>query len=453
MMPRPRFRFDPTLVTGLLLCGVLVAVGVSPVASGPSAPRGSPPFGVHAAALLFGPAIPETLPQWAIDQARTLGAAWLRVNLGWSFIERTEGHYDWSLPDTVVRAAEQAGVQLLLTVDGYAGGDGSFRLMPRNPLYASSPNEKRTAYETFLRTMVRRYRGRVRYWQIENEITSRVYWIDSLEQYVELLRLAYRVIKDEDPASQVLIAGFPQGLVVEYVVVKPEDALHQAWVRNELSQIALLLDRTKRAFDILDIHLYEDPETIARRIAFWRARLEELGPPRPIWVTETGGPDTRYPYGDYMPRPPDMSFHDLPEVHRSEVVKRNVQALAGGAERVFWHSLSIPGPPQDVWGGTALIRGQQRTAAFGTYRLLVRKLQGYTSVQRLEMARMIEAYLFKRPTGDVYVLWSRAASAARLPGAARAVVITDVDGRITLGNTSSIPITPIPLFVETRQTP
>ena len=242
----------------------------------PSASR----FGVH----LAGNADLARAPQ--VATVRGLGAGWLRANIVWSDVERTGGRYDWSIPDAIVQQTIAHDVSLLLQLRGYTGGNTAF---PKNPLYTSSASDRRSGYERFVRETVRRYRSTVRTWQIENEVTARTFWDGSIEEYTDVLHVAYRAIKEEDPGAQVLLAGIAAEQPVEWMATDPTAAARLRWVTDSLAELDLLLRRSSGAYDILDAHVYRGPETIPARIEYLRARMGAFGDRKPIWVTETGG--------------------------------------------------------------------------------------------------------------------------------------------------------------------
>ncbi len=404
------------------------------------------PFGI----TLAGPApavLPQRLPS-IMSHARDLGAAWFRVNVLWACsepwhgcVEKSEGRLDWSLTDAIVGEAEKVGVSLLLNVRGYSCGTPCDR---PNPLYASDPELKLRAYETFIRELVRRYKGRIRHWQIENEITERLFWRGTLDEYHRMLAAAYRVIKAEDAAAQVLLAGVPT--MDAHFVSDPSDHRFRirAFAAERLNTWKAIVAEARDNFDILDLHLYDSPASIPERIELFRRHLQSLGAHKPIWVTETGGPDTRNPAGD--PR----YFNKTPptEAHASEVVMRLVLALSAGAERVFWFHL-IGSGTGDEFAHVALVHGQEQQLAFSTFRLVARKLAGFASVHSVNAGRGISAYRFSRPAGDVYVLWAAKDSAsATLASAGTRVLVTEVDGTTSRLAATSLTTGTVPIFVE-----
>ena len=124
-------------------------------------------------------------------------------------------------------------------------------------------------YAEFLRVLVRRYKDRIKHWEIWNE-PNIFFWQGPKELYADLLIAAYKAIKEEDPAAQVLgisTAGIDYGFIADML-------------------------KRNTPFDILTIHPYrktlKDGEFIADLAkASDQVKLPD-GTPRPVWITEMG---------------------------------------------------------------------------------------------------------------------------------------------------------------------
>jgi hypothetical protein len=353
----------------------------------------------------------------------------------WSVIEQTEGSYNWRPVDNLVTYAESASVELVILLSGYARGAWS----PAKPLYSSaSPEAKLQGYENFWREMARRYRGKIRYWQIENEVTSKNFWDTSLDDYLVVLKTAYKTIKHEDPESRVLLAGFATD-----AVLPPQ-------------QVQFLLEQGRDYFDILDVHIYKPAETMDMILAPFCKQMSQAGYERPVWITETGAPQPCIYRSETEPPP---------EVQASEVVKRYTAALSAGVECVFWFYLGnsiLPIPPDElIWKcfrpqqnsmqnfrHMALVSNNERRLAFSTYQVMVSKLEGYTELSRLDLGKGVSAFCFKKLSGDVFVLWADKDTVLSLPAGITKVKVTNVYGKAEEKDAAQLPLTNLPLFVE-----
>lgn len=126
-----------------------------------------------------------------------LGGGWFRPHPSWNDIENTinrqgltlEGitnemveeyafhdpDIDWSESDSVVQGFTDAGISLILVVNGAYDGHLPVFITEDGEELLFSPDNAGTDYylaavSLHVRALVRRYRDRVRYWQIENEL-------------------------------------------------------------------------------------------------------------------------------------------------------------------------------------------------------------------------------------------------------------------------------------------
>ncbi len=407
---------------GVALFTAILASG-SP--AGAQQAKNSSPFGIAYAAFLPPASMTAEHVAGTFKEASELGAKSLRWTMPWQAIESRNGTLNWSVLDRIVQAAEASKIELVFGLTGYSPGSCCTNYAN---LYPAGAEEKIRGYERFLRELVRRYKGKVRYWQIENEVSLPLSWGGPLEDYISVLSAAYRTIKSEDPDSTVLMAGL-------------------AGVGDPAKE-RFLIERGRGHFDVLDAHLYFAPEELLGKINNLRTEMKALGYDRPIWVTETGGPHPCRVRGTREPPP---------EFQSSEVVKRYVELLAAGVERVFWFGLeratALP-----VWGcgGGPLVsfdfmmlrRGQERRPAFSTYQLMARKLEGFTAVERLKIGENISAFRFSVGSGSVAVLWADKDRVANLPGSGAGVVLTGVSGATRRVDAKAIPLNTSPVFVE-----
>lgn len=99
----------------------------------------------------------------------SLGAKQLRLQAGWAKVERSQGIYDWVWLDEVIDHAIEEGVKpWLQTSYGnpiYQGGGGIH-------LSAGLPSSEvaLAAWDRWITAMAERYRGKVRIWEIWNEV-------------------------------------------------------------------------------------------------------------------------------------------------------------------------------------------------------------------------------------------------------------------------------------------
>ncbi len=174
----------------------------------------SPEYGMHA------------FPWWRPEVAsrdfgviRDAGFGWVKVNFGWRDIEGAgKGQFTWSRADKVAKAAQNAGLDVVVRVDNqpqWAGGG-----FPLN-----GPPDNMQDYIDFMHALTKRYKGRFRAYEVWNEPNLSREWGGKLPDpgaYVKMLGAAYEAIKAEDPNAMVISAGLsPTGSWTE--VSRPDD--------------------------------------------------------------------------------------------------------------------------------------------------------------------------------------------------------------------------------------
>jgi len=132
------------------------------------------------------------------------GFTWIKQIFAWRDIEGAgKGIFDWSCADQVVADALRYGFSIMARVDyqpQWAGGG-----YPKN-----GPPNNYQDYGDFVYELAKRYRGRIRAYQVWNEPNLAREWggrRPNPNEYVSLLKIAYQRIKQADPNAMVISAG------------------------------------------------------------------------------------------------------------------------------------------------------------------------------------------------------------------------------------------------------
>ena len=207
--------------------------------------------------------------------------------------------------------------------------------------------------------MVKRYKDRVKVWEIWNEENSAIFWkpSPSAAGYAALLKAAYAAIKAEDPTATVLLggtAGFDRAFM---------DGLRTAGAWS--------------SFDALAIHTYVAPQPESSMMESWlnqaRAYLAKYGA-KPLWITEFG-------WSTYSGS--GSSYIGVSETNQADYLARGyLQAARHGVRGVFAYSLIEHGTSTtsrvDNYG---LVEGNGRKKpAYGALRRVAEALDGGTSL-------------------------------------------------------------------------
>ena len=186
---------------------------------------------------------PTVTPDHNFEQdaqnAHNLGSQIVRVSFRWDMVEPEKGHFRWDVMDyiinTVVKVDNPKEIIVLLTntaswaVPQSAGKD-----------YWRTPIKDVQGYQVYLTSIVNRYKDRVKYWEIWNEPNLNEYWLGTVQDYVNLLKISFQAIKSADPSSHVLNGGTDGA---DYDYVKSLYALGAG-----------------KYFDILALHPYSNPD-------------------------------------------------------------------------------------------------------------------------------------------------------------------------------------------------
>jgi hypothetical protein len=236
------------------------------------------------------------------------------------------------------------------------------------------------SYKNFLKNTVNTYKGKVKYYQIENEPAGGHFWKDSPQNYALLLREAYKTIKGVCPDCKVVIAGATSSKFSE------ADTLFFDAVFDTLRQFP---DCSRSGcHDIFDLHtascdVCSLPAIGGNCFSFmenvYSTAIDlqnKYGFTKPIWSTEFG-----------------FLRGTLEETQKS-LIKSFVCALYVGYEKLFWRVAEDCCKIVDDYGFTG---------TYYAYRTLISKLQGFDSIEKISDSKFKFNISGKNP---VYVFWS-----------------------------------------------
>lgn len=214
--------------------------------------------------------------EWLVSQFVKLGVKWNRIAFSWVHVQPEKGKFEWEPYDRVVDACAKAGIQVLATLGGHFD-------KPPVPAWAGSTLaeviEKHPEHlEAFVEAWVRRYRGRIRHWEMLNEPRTHHAGM-TVASYIEgVLKPGHRIVKSVDSALLVLPCAFDQ------LPVKGD--------KEDFWKLGA------RYSDIHNLHHYQDwglfrTEPVAAReeasIRRFRDAMEKHGEgKKEFWVTEIG---------------------------------------------------------------------------------------------------------------------------------------------------------------------
>jgi hypothetical protein len=128
----------------------------------------------------------------------------------WSEIQRERGEFDWSVLDRLVGGAENAGTPALFVFGGtprWASPTGPAGPYPDG---TPAPPDDLGDWETYVRAVVERYRGRIEAYELWVLANDKRFYAGSVENLVEMTRLAGGIIRSVDPGATVVCPGMGQ---------------------------------------------------------------------------------------------------------------------------------------------------------------------------------------------------------------------------------------------------
>jgi hypothetical protein len=152
----------------------------------------------------------------------------LKHQVEWQTIEATPGQYDWGELDSIVDAANQGGLKVVLSVQHAPQAYRS----PTSGLFPADPSK----YQSFMQTLATRYKGKVQAYELWNEQNlSRETGSGNVNPstYLPLLKAGYAGVKAGDPAAVALLgAPSPTGANIPGESIDDLSYLQQLYALN-----------------------------------------------------------------------------------------------------------------------------------------------------------------------------------------------------------------------------
>ncbi len=369
-----------------------------------------------------------------------LGLSWDRPHPGpfsWDKIEPTQGSYDFSGPDALVKNAQSLGVSILATIWPFAEWDQEYWMGQPDweashgfeqelPLSRYKPHDME-AYKAFVKALVERYDGDgiddmpgltmpIKHWEVLNEPETSDWALlnffkGDAADYLEVLQATWEAVKEADPEAVVLNGGCTGQTPFTF------------W--EELMSLG-----GGAYFDVGNTHSItpgwdeEDLNTGA-----WAELMNSYGIGS-FWVTEVQIGAT-------------ADGQAMSEEDQARLICRGyVRAFANGAQKIFYTIYQVDEDAEDKSKNTALVDsdGRKRPAWYALY-TLIQKLDGFSQVETLAYGQ----YKFTVNDRPVYVLWGSGEPPEEISGQVRVTTYTGEEyearaDQITLGDD--------PVFVE-----
>ncbi|MBN2300940.1 MAG: endo-1,4-beta-xylanase, partial [Lentisphaerae bacterium] len=303
----------------------------------------------------------------------------------WKDLEPEKGKWNFDHADKcveLVRSHNMKMLGVLAAAPKWAAGEEAIEVYP-----GWLPGSKHLDdWENYVETVVKRYKGKVQYWEIWNEPPS-----IPVDFYVELCRRAYRAAKRAWP--DVKLAP-PNG-----------HRAGQTWMRR-LEAAGIL--------DYCDIYSYHGYGTGYSGSLVIRSYAGADGKNRPVWDTEsgTGGYSAE---GFYQAMRMVQSAARETFKSASVSLRNQVEKIAAGTEKVFWYyNYAIPYNIGVKTSKSFLFfdyDGAMRPLGI-SWSLGGVMLAGYQPETAVNLGPARSAFLFSNGTDSMVLVWDRYLSSA-----------------------------------------
>jgi hypothetical protein len=394
------------------------------------------------------------------DEMEEAGIEITREWIEWNKIEPINNQYDWTEMDEKVQAANNKGIEIL----------GYFAFMPR---WARNDNDLKCTtqqwkfpldpcpildwddYTEFASNVAERYDGTNYICGLnENEFCGEMKYIGmwnevqgfaqmNAQEYEPWLIKGYQAVKQGNPNAQVLLGATHAPLDFPGA---------EGFIETMISD-----SDYNQYYDIFNFHIYQfDDSSVGDTINYIKDLMNDYAVDKPMWITETA-------VSMITVKCIGFAWQDT---QAKGVIKRYVQALGNGVDKIFWFAfVGLPTEKEDSTGvvcgePTNFIKGGlgwvypkglnlpihefHPRPAYWAYKNMTSKLAGFSSVKKINDTM----YKFTVRGEDVYVLWCNDGSCVIPSEISGQVTVTDYLGNETIMDANQITLTESPVFVE-----
>lgn len=367
-----------------------------------------------------------------LNLSKQIGLCWFRDwSLKWNDVEKEKGKFDFSETDYQIGRVLENGLNVLPLLP-FPSSSWSSSASPDVGADRYPDNRERVAYmprdmeefAVYVRTTVENYRDRLNVWEILNEPIYTDYALPrakgySVEDYVKILEVAYKAVKEADPNALVIggIAGGPNLYTREFI-----EAGGLNWV------------------DALNLHTYPGltaPESYDIGMRELRERMRSAGAHKSIWFTEGA-----YYADDDKPYEPYIGQWLKPVDSEAEAaewqIKFNTILLAYGAKKIIYHSGTPGSINNESLSGIFFEWAGAPRKMLATQSAMANILsENIRSFGRLDAPKDMFAYGFEADEKTIIVAWAEEYTKIEIPLADKSWSAVDLQGN-KLENTEII---------------
>jgi len=345
--------------------------------------------------------------------AALCGAKVIRTGVEWGGLQPQKNQWNWQAMDRLVKIYGEKGMELqyiLAFTAQWAAPEEKQK--DKNWLAWSRCAPDLQAWRQYASGMAKRYKDKIRYWEVWNEPDLNGFGNFKVEEYNEMVKAAYQEIKKVDPKLQVMTGGFAT------IADHPS--------RKDPKFQEKVLRGAKGYFDIHAAHEHCDFVNYALRVdGMFLPLREATGTKVPWYANETA-----------------ISSMDGAEKMQAETLfKKLLFSWSRGAIGYTWYDLRNDGyDPKDGEHNFGMLTTDfYPKAVYPVYNALVQAFRGTVYDRQLDLGRNRWALVFKGKDRIVIPCWNETAAAA----AEHLIIKTDAKGaeRLDLmGNATPVPV-------------
>ncbi len=254
---------------------------------------------------------------------------WRNTYADWSILEPNKGEWHFENLDSDIALAQQHEVEVMLNLKSTPTWASARPTEPGccEPLPWTSPGNIAEArniedWRNYIRTVATRYKGRVHHYELWNEPNVPRFYSGTVEQLVQLNRVAYQVLKQVDPSITVISSSLsPCCDSFRYL----EDYFVQGGGNYA---------------DVIGYHFYvapKSPEAMLPIIQQVQALMVKFKlNNKPLWNTETGW---KIINRDKNINDEEWAGNPLSRVDASAYIARSyILSWAAGVQRLYWYA-------------------------------------------------------------------------------------------------------------------
>ena len=362
-------------------------------------------------------------PQAASD----LNLGWERIIFDWSQLQGS-GPNDWNsfqVQDGWITEAAQHGRQVVGLMENTPqwATDGAKGLgLPRG-LYLPI-DDPSNLWAGFVRTLVRRYVGRIDHWIVWNEPDieppdSGIQFDGSVADYYQLVKVAYLVAKQENPNAVIHLAG----LTYYHDVEHHRPSYLQRFINEARKDSSAAANHDY--FDVATLHIYHNSDEVYNVTSIMRGILRQNGLKQPLWINETNAEPNSDPINPW----PNPFWIVSLDQQADFMIHAFAMGLAAGAERIAVYKLiDIPAPPPGQYPDGLIRTDGSHRPAYEALKVITTYFRDTRSA-RLVRTGSTDIVTLDRGSQTTRIAWARSAAAnVALPAFAPEATLVAVTG-------------------------